>query len=77
MILYQRKSCSDTLIILSCDSHLCSPEYLDLAENQDHITGLSGNQVRNKLAQTTIENAKRRFKVHKKFKPHLSIGRHP
>lgn len=69
VILYLRKSWPDTLIILRGDSHFCSPEYMDWAENQEQIgfiTGLSGNQILNKLAQTTIKSAKRRFKTHKK-----------
>jgi len=66
LIEYLRKSWPDTLIILRGDSHFCSREFMDWAEDEDKIgfvTGLSGNQLLNKKAKVTIESAKRSFKA--------------
>lgn len=66
LIEYLRKSWPDTLIFLRGDSHFCSREFMDWAEDEDKIgfvTGLSGNQLLNKKAKTTIESAKRAFKT--------------
>lgn len=68
-IQYLRKEWPDTLIILRGDGHFCSKEFMDWAEHQEGIgfvTGLSGNQVLNKLARTTIESAKREFESYQK-----------
>ena len=66
LIEYLRKSWPDTLIILRGDSHFCSREFMDWAEEEEKIgfiTGLSGNQLLNKKAKVTIESAKRSFKT--------------
>lgn len=66
VIQYLRKSWPNTLIILRGDSHFCSREFMDWSENQERIgfvTGLSGNQLLNKQARTTIESAEREFKI--------------
>jgi len=66
LIEYLRKSWPDTLIILRGDSHFCSREFMDWAEDEDKIgfvTGLSGNQLLNKKTKVTIESAKRGFKA--------------
>ena len=66
LIEYLRKSWPGTLIILRGDSHFCSREFMDWAEEEEKIgfvTGLSGNQLLNKKANVTIESAKRAFKT--------------
>lgn len=66
LIEYLRKSWPDTLIILRGDSHFCSHEFMDWAETEEKVgfvTGLTGNQLLNKKAQTTIQRAERAFKV--------------
>ena len=54
------------MIILRGDSHFCSHQFMDWAETEEKvgfITGLSGNQLLNKKAQTTIQSAQRIFKT--------------
>lgn len=66
LIEYLRKHWPDTMIILRGDSHFCSRQFMDWTETQEKvgfITGLSGNQLLNKKAQTTIESAKCIFKT--------------
>ena len=66
LIEYLRNSWSNTLIILRGDSHFCSKELKDWAETKHKIgfiTGLTGNELLDKLPRTTIESAKREFKA--------------
>lgn len=61
---YLRKSWPDTMIILRGDSHFCSAQFMDWVETQyrvGFVTGLSGNQVLNRKAKTTIKSAQRKF----------------
>ncbi len=66
LIEYLRNSWSNTLIILRGDSHFCSKEFMDWAETKykiGFITGLTSNELLDKLSRTTIESAKREFKA--------------
>lgn len=63
---YLRKSWPDTLVMLRGHSHFCSHEFMDWAETEEKvgfITGLTGNQLLHKKAQTTIRSAQRAFKA--------------
>lgn len=69
LIEYLRKSWPNTIIILRGDSHFCSQDFMDWSETQnkvDFITGISGNQILNRHAQTTIQSAQREFETSKK-----------
>jgi hypothetical protein len=59
-----RKSWKHTNIIVRGDSHFCCKELMDWAftqENVHFISGLTGNSVLNKLAEITINSAKREY----------------
>ena len=69
IINHLRKTWKNTLIIVRGDSHFCSKELMDWAEAQERVhflTGLTANAVLNKLAETTIESAKKLFASSKK-----------
>ena len=64
LITYLRQQWPDTLIILRGDSHFCSKEFMDWSEqaqNVGFITGITGNTVLNRLAETTIKSAEREY----------------
>jgi hypothetical protein len=64
LIVYLRKHWPKTIIILRGDSHFCSKEFMDWTASQNNVeflTGLTGNSVLNKAAQTTIESAKKQY----------------
>jgi hypothetical protein len=64
IISHLRKIWKDTLIIVRGDSHFCSKDLMGWADKQEKVhflTGLTGNQVLNRLAKTTIESAKKLF----------------
>ena len=51
----------NTLIIFRGDSHFTAPEimeWIDTQENVSFVTGLSGNPVLKKLAETTVQSAR-------------------
>ncbi|MCH7613391.1 MAG: IS1380 family transposase [Candidatus Marinimicrobia bacterium] len=55
----------NTIIVFRGDGHFSSPEVFDYIESQENmysITGLTGNNVLQKQAQTTIDSAKRLYK---------------
>lgn len=59
-----RKSWKHTNIIVRGDSHFCCKELMDWAYTQEKvhfISGLTGNSVLNKLAEITINSAKREY----------------
>ena len=61
---YLRKHWPNTLIVFRGDSHFCSKEVMDYTHNLprvEFITGLTGNTILNKLAQVTVESAKRSY----------------
>jgi hypothetical protein len=61
IIRYLRQEWKNTRIIIRGDSHFCSSDFMDWAREQykvNFITGLTGNQVLNRLSGTTIESAK-------------------
>ncbi len=69
IITYLRKQWPNTMIVLRGDSHFCSKELMDWSHNQtriEFITGLTGNPVLNKYAKTTIESARREYKMYGK-----------
>jgi hypothetical protein len=56
-----RKSWKNTLIIFRGDSHFAAPEimeWIDEQENVHFVTGLTGNPVLKKRAETTIQSAR-------------------
>jgi len=62
IITYIRRSWKNTVIIVRGDSHFCCKELMDWAYAQakiHFISGLTGNSALNKLAETTINSAKR------------------
>ena len=64
LIVHLRQKWKNTTIIVRGDSHFCSRELMDwtLEQKKVHfISGLSGNSVLNKLAETTIESAKKKY----------------
>jgi len=64
LIRYLRKHWPNTLIILRGDSHFCSKEFQDWAEdekNVEFLTGLTGNKVLNELAEITIKSAQQEY----------------
>ena len=55
----------NTLIIFRGDCHFTAPEimeWIDTQENVSFVTGLAGNEVLKKLAETTIQSAKNIYK---------------
>ena len=64
IITHIRKSWKHTNIIVRGDSHFCCKELMDWAYTQEKvhfISGLTGNSVLNKLAEITINSAKREY----------------
>jgi hypothetical protein len=64
IITHIRKSWENTNIIVRGDSHFCCKELMDWAYTQEKvhfISGLTGNSVLNKLAEVTINAAKREY----------------
>jgi hypothetical protein len=64
IITHIRKTWKHTNIIVRGDSHFCCKELMDWAytqENVHFISGLTGNSVLNKLAEITINSAKREY----------------
>ena len=64
IILHIRKSWQNTVIVVRGDSHFCSKELMDWAHGQMNIhflSGLTGNNVLHKLADTTIKSAEREY----------------
>src|SRR5690606_1257781 len=69
LIEYLRKSWPDTLIILRGDSHFCSREFMDMAEDEEiigFVTGLPANQSLNKKTNVTMERAKPGFNANRR-----------
>ena len=65
LITHIRKSWKNTIIIIRGDSHFCCKELMDWSGTQKKvhfISGLTGNSVLNKLAETTIKSAEREYK---------------
>ena len=55
-----RKHWKNTLIVFRGDSHFTAPEimeWIDKQENMSFVTGLTGNPVLKKMAETTIQSA--------------------
>ena len=56
-----RKRWKNTLIIFRGDSHFTAPEIMEWIDNQENmsfVTGLTGNPVLKKMAETTIQSAR-------------------
>ncbi len=69
IISYIRTNWKNTTIIVRGDSHFCCKELMDWAFNQNKIhfvSGLTGNSILNKLAETTINSAIREFEQYGK-----------
>jgi len=59
-----QKCWKNTTIVVRGDSHFCSKELMDWAQAQKNVhflTGLTGNNVLNKMAEITIKSAKREY----------------
>ena len=64
LIKYLRIYWKNTTIVFRGDSHFASPdvmEWIDIQENVFHVTGLASNNVLMKMAEKTIETAKKTF----------------
>ncbi len=64
IIAYLRKHWPNTMIILRGDSHFCSKELMEYTHDMNRvefITGLTGNSVLNKCAETTIKSAEQQY----------------
>jgi hypothetical protein len=65
LINYLHQQWPGTLIILRGDSHFCSKDFMDWSEGNEKvrfITGIASNAVLNRLAEVTINSAKREYK---------------
>lgn len=66
LILRLRPHWPKTVIILRGDSHFCSQEFMDWSEKQENVeflTGLTANKVLNKLADKTVQAAKKKYEA--------------
>jgi hypothetical protein len=66
VVLRLRQHWPKTIIILRGDSHFCSQEFMDWSEKQKNVeflTGITANQVLNKLAEKTIQAAKKKYEA--------------
>lgn len=66
VVLRLRQHWPNTIIILRGDSHFCSQEFMDWSENHKNVeflTGITANQVLNKLAKKTIQTAKKKYEA--------------
>lgn len=64
-----RKSWKQTMIIVRGDGHFCNQQLMDWCSTMEGVhflTGLTGNKALNKLADITIESAKRQYVQTKK-----------
>jgi hypothetical protein len=65
LIVFLRKRWKNTIILVRGDSHFCSQELMDWVKelkNVHFVTGLTGNQVLNKLSAVTVKSAEEKFK---------------
>ena len=64
IITYLRDYWPNAMIIMRGDSHFCSKEFMDWAQDKkklEFITGLSGNSVLKRHSEITINSAKREY----------------
>lgn len=64
LVQHLRKHWKNTHIVLRGDSHFTSPEvmeWIDMQENVFYVTGLTSNSILMKMAEKTIESAKKLF----------------
>lgn len=66
VIEFLRQHWKNTRIILRGDSHFCSSDFMDWAKKQykvNFITGLTGNQVLNRLSEKTVKSAEASYQA--------------
>lgn len=69
LITFLRKSWKSTKIVVRGDSHFCCKELMDWSQMQKNIhfiSGITGNNILNKLAETTIKSAEQEYKSYGK-----------